>query len=93
LGGAILEGLTQPPQLHSYLWKLTTADPNSWANLQPLCPNCHADKTMTERMHMPVGSSVACLCGATHSTYFRPTCEAMREQILLIESLEAPTAR
>jgi len=47
---------------------------------------------MTERMHMPVGSSVACLCGDTHSTYFRPTCEAMREQILLIESLETPAA-
>lgn len=74
--------------LHSYLWKLTKANPNRWANLQPLCSNCHAEKSMIERMHMPRGSTVECLCGATHSTYFRPTCDAMREQVLLIQSLE-----
>ena len=70
--------------LHSYLWRLTTADPNAWANLQPLCPNCHAAKSQQERMRMPTGSSVPCACGATHSTYFMPTCSAMREQVLLV---------
>ena len=74
--------------LHSYLWKLTTANPNRWANLQPLCPNCHAEKSLAERMHMPRGSQVPCTCGDTHSTYFLPACAAMREQVLLVQSLE-----
>lgn len=76
--------------LHSFLWKLATkANPNRWANLQPLCPNCHAEKSMVERMHKPVGSSFLCQCGDTHSIYFRPRCDAMREQVMLLETLES----
>lgn len=79
--------------LHSYLWRLTTADPNAWANLQPLCPNCHAAKSQQERMRMPTGSTVPCACGSLHSTYFMPGCSAMREQVLMIRMIVGPRHR
>lgn len=56
------------------LWHLLKFDPNGMENLQALCPNCHAAKTMEERMHMPFKSNLPCKCGKTHSRYFMPTC-------------------
>ena len=56
------------------LWKHIPLEPNSKRNLQALCPNCHAKKTMKERLITPRGSYLPCSCGRTHSTYFKPSC-------------------
>lgn len=64
--------------LGSWLWKFVDIDPNDYRNLQPLCPNCHATKSQSERLRRPTKSEYACECGETHSTYFKPHCEHLR---------------
>lgn len=62
-------------------WNLIDMDPNSHDNLQALCPNCHAAKTMKERLYQPRGSAVPCACGKTHSRYFLPRCRVWRKAL------------
>ena len=63
------------------LWHLLDFDPNGLENLQALCPNCHASKTMRERMYAPVDSYIPCECGRTHSRYFLPTCKKWTKKL------------
>ena len=75
------------------LWHLIPIDANSDANLQALCPNCHAAKTMKERMIMPRGSYLPCKCGKTHSRYFKPTCSVWTRKFNQLSSGVRKVAR
>ena len=79
--------------LGSGLWHVIDVDPNSKHNLQALCPNCHAAKTMKERIYMPRGSYLPCACGKTHSRYFKPTCSTWTRRFKKLETGVRKTKR
>lgn len=93
------KGLPATAEIDHYIplgcgfWNFIPVDPNSKQNLQALCPNCHAAKSMKERQCMPHKSYVPCSCGQTHSRYFKPTCKKWTKRFRRLETGIIKTSR